>query len=34
MPMLRQGEVLNDIFENWRGNNPQVDDVTMIGIRY
>jgi serine phosphatase RsbU (regulator of sigma subunit) len=34
MPMIRQGEVLNDIFENWRGNNPQVDDVTMIGIRY
>jgi serine phosphatase RsbU (regulator of sigma subunit) len=34
MPMLKQGERLNEIFEEWRGNNPQVDDVTMIGVRY
>jgi serine phosphatase RsbU (regulator of sigma subunit) len=34
MPMLRQGEVLDQTFENWSGDNPQVDDVTMIGIRY
>ena len=33
-PMLRQGEKLNDIFEEWRGGNPQVDDVTLIGVRY
>jgi len=34
LPMLRQGERLNQIFEEWRGNNPQVDDVTLIGVRY
>ena len=34
LPMLQQGERLDEIFENWRGNNPQVDDVTLIGIRY
>ena len=34
LPMLKQGERLNEIFEEWRGNNPQVDDVTLIGIRY
>lgn len=34
MPMLRQGEKLNEVFENWRGSNPQVDDVTVIGVRY
>jgi serine phosphatase RsbU (regulator of sigma subunit) len=34
MPMIKQGEKLDEIFENWRGNNPQVDDVTVIGIRY
>lgn len=34
MPMLKQGERLNEIFEGWRGNNSQVDDVTVIGIRY
>jgi serine phosphatase RsbU (regulator of sigma subunit) len=33
-PMLKQGEKLNGIFEEWRGDNPQVDDVTLIGIRY
>jgi serine phosphatase RsbU (regulator of sigma subunit) len=33
-PMLEQGEKLNQIFEDWRGSNPQVDDVTLIGIRY
>lgn len=33
-PMLRQGERLNEIFEEWRGDNAQIDDVTMIGVRY
>jgi serine phosphatase RsbU (regulator of sigma subunit) len=33
-PMLQQGERLDGIFEEWRGNNPQVDDVTLIGVRY
>jgi len=33
-PMLIQGEKLNEIFEEWRGDSSQVDDVTMIGVRY
>ncbi len=33
-PMLNQGERLNEIFEEWRGDGPQVDDVTLIGVRY
>ena len=33
-PMLKQGEELSNIFEEWRGDNPQVDDVTLIGVRY
>jgi serine phosphatase RsbU (regulator of sigma subunit) len=33
-PMLQQGERLNEIFEKWRGDTPQVDDVTLIGVRY
>jgi serine phosphatase RsbU (regulator of sigma subunit) len=33
-PMLYQGERLNEIFEEWRGDSPQVDDVTLIGVRY
>ena len=34
IPMIEQGEKLNEIFEGWRGENPQVDDVTLIGVRY
>ena len=34
MPMLKQAEKLNEIFEGWRGDSPQVDDVTLIGVRY
>lgn len=33
-PMLQQGERLNEIFEEWRGDSSQVDDVTLMGIRY
>lgn len=34
MPMLKQGERLNQIFEEWMGDGPQIDDVSMIGVRY
>jgi serine phosphatase RsbU (regulator of sigma subunit) len=34
LPMLKQGERLSEIFEEWRGDAPQVDDVTLIGVRY
>jgi serine phosphatase RsbU (regulator of sigma subunit) len=34
LPMLQQAEKLNQIFEEWRGNGPQIDDVTLIGVRY
>jgi serine phosphatase RsbU (regulator of sigma subunit) len=34
IPMLQQGERLNEIFGEWRGDNPQVDDVTLIGVRF
>ena len=34
LPMIKQGERLNGIFEEWRGDNPQVDDVILIGVRF
>ena len=34
LPMLEQGEKLNETFETWKGDNAQVDDVIVIGIRY
>jgi serine phosphatase RsbU (regulator of sigma subunit) len=33
-PMLQQGERLSEIFEEWRGDGPQIDDVSLIGVRY
>jgi serine phosphatase RsbU (regulator of sigma subunit) len=32
-PMSEQKQLLSDVFNNWRGNLEQVDDVTVIGIR-
>jgi serine phosphatase RsbU (regulator of sigma subunit) len=33
-PMIKQGEMLNDLFLKWKGDNAQVDDVILIGVRY
>lgn len=34
LPMIEQGKKLDEAFEEWKGNSPQVDDVILIGIRY
>ena len=34
LPMLKQGERLSEIFDEWKGDNSQVDDVVLIGFRY
>lgn len=31
---LRQKEILETSFDSWKSNNEQVDDVTIIGIRF
>ena len=31
--MHEQEKYLKKLFENWKGNNEQVDDVLVIGIR-
>lgn len=33
MPLETQCRTLDRVFENWRGEHEQVDDVTVIGIR-
>ncbi|MBI3518398.1 MAG: tetratricopeptide repeat protein [Bacteroidetes bacterium] len=33
LPMQEQMAILNQTFENWRGNLEQVDDVLIIGIK-
>ncbi|MBN1184358.1 MAG: SpoIIE family protein phosphatase [Bacteroidales bacterium] len=32
-PMKLQGEIYNSIFEEWKGNLEQTDDVLLIGLR-
>lgn len=32
-PMGEQKRILNEVFENWRSNLEQVDDVTVFGFR-
>jgi sigma-B regulation protein RsbU (phosphoserine phosphatase) len=32
-PMLRQEEILNARFEDWKGRLDQIDDVLVIGVR-
>ena len=32
-PLETQKQKLNDVFDNWKGNLEQVDDVCLIGIR-
>jgi len=29
-----QAEMLIDVFRSWKGKNPQIDDVTVIGLRF
>ena len=33
-PMIEQGKILDNTFEEWRSEVEQVDDVTIIGVRY
>lgn len=32
-PMAEQRLILNDTFENWKGNIEQIDDVLVMGVR-
>lgn len=34
MPMREQKELINQQFEDWRGELEQVDDVCVIGVRF
>jgi hypothetical protein len=32
-PLIKQRQLLDDFFENWKGKLDQLDDVCVIGIR-
>ena len=31
--MLEQKEILDRTIEEWRGNEEQIDDIVIIGVR-
>jgi serine phosphatase RsbU (regulator of sigma subunit) len=33
LPMEEQKKILGDIFESWKGNHEQLDDVLVIGVK-
>lgn len=33
LPMEKQGELLEQEFERWKGENPQIDDVLVMGVK-
>ncbi len=33
LTMAEQRTVIENVFEEWKGNHDQVDDITMIGVR-
>jgi hypothetical protein len=32
-PMSEQGNILSIELENWKGDNEQIDDITMLGLK-
>lgn len=32
-PMVQQKQIVHETFENWKGQNDQIDDVMVIGIK-
>ncbi len=33
LPMTKQKEILDNTFNTWKGNEEQVDDICVIGVR-
>jgi serine phosphatase RsbU (regulator of sigma subunit)/Tfp pilus assembly protein PilF len=33
LPMIEQKELLEGIYNDWKGNSMQIDDVTVIGVK-
>jgi predicted Zn-dependent peptidase len=31
--MTSQGQQLNSYFNDWKGNNEQIDDVMVVGVK-
>ena len=31
-PMIEQKRIMNDVFDDWKGNNLQTDDICVIGL--
>ena len=33
-PMDEQKKIIDEVFETWKGDINQLDDVCIIGVRY
>ncbi len=33
LPMAEQCQILDETIENWKGDNEQIDDITVLGLR-
>jgi serine phosphatase RsbU (regulator of sigma subunit) len=33
-PLAEQLELLQDVFDDWKGSNDQTDDVLIVGIKF
>jgi CheY-like chemotaxis protein len=34
LPMSEQQKLLDEYFETWKGNNEQIDDVLVVGLKF
>ena len=33
-PLQTQKQLLFETFESWKGNNTQIDDITIVGLKF
>jgi serine phosphatase RsbU (regulator of sigma subunit) len=32
-PMAEQRQIIENVFEKWKGTHDQIDDITIVGVR-
>ena len=34
LPMIEQKQILEKFLNNWKGNEDQIDDITVMGVKF